>query len=141
MGFFNKVILLGNVTKNPDIRHIPGSGASVARFGLAVNRRYKGSDGVKDEACFVDIVAFSKLAEIAGEYIAKGMPVLVEGRLAFRTWEQDGIKRSKHEIVAENIQFIQRKEFSSANDEMRNAQEYDAEGDTSGHMTENDIPF
>ncbi|MDK2792884.1 MAG: single-strand DNA-binding protein, partial [Deferribacteres bacterium] len=74
--YFNKVIVMGNITKNPEVRYIPGTGTPVARFGLAVNRRYKSGDSVKDEACFIDIVAFSRLAEFAGEYIAKGMPVL-----------------------------------------------------------------
>ncbi|UOD35009.1 single-stranded DNA-binding protein [Deferribacteraceae bacterium V6Fe1] len=132
MGFLNKVILLGNVTKNPEVRYIPGSGTPAARFGLAVNRRYKSGDSVKDEACFIDIVAFSRLAEFAGEYIVKGMPILVEGRLSFRTWEQDGVKRSKHEIVAENIQLVQRKENSAVNDEI------DA---VSEDIVDDDIPF
>ncbi|MBZ4643262.1 MAG: ssb [Deferribacteraceae bacterium] len=132
MGFLNKVILLGNVTRNPEVRYIPGSGTPAARFGLAVNRRYKSGDSVKDEACFIDIVAFSRLAEFAGEYIAKGMPVLVEGRLSFRTWEQDGAKRSKHEIIAENIQLVQRKESSVVNDEIE---------DVPSTIDEDDIPF
>jgi len=132
MGFLNKVILLGNVTKNPEVRYIPGSGTPAARFGLAVNRRYKSGDSVKDEACFIDIVAFSRLAEFAGEYIVKGMPILVEGRLSFRTWEQDGVKRSKHEIVAENIQLVQRKESSAVNDEI---------GAVSDDIADEDIPF
>lgn len=132
MGVFNKVMLLGNITRNPEVRYIPGSGAAVARFGIAVNRRYKTADGVKDDPCFVDIVAFSKLAEFAGEYIAKGMPVLVEGRLSFKTWEQDGVKRSKHEVVAENIQLVQKKESSAPNDELNSGPE---------HIAEDDIPF
>jgi single-strand DNA-binding protein len=130
--YFNKVIVMGNITKNPEVRYIPGSGTPVARFGLAVNRKYKSGDSVKDEACFIDIVAFSRLAEFAGKYIAKGMPILVEGRLSFRTWEQDGVKRSKHEIVAENIQLVQRKESSVVNDEINTVSE---------DIVEEDIPF
>jgi single-strand DNA-binding protein len=132
MAGLNKVILLGNVTKNPEVRYIPGSGTPVARFGLAVNRKYKSGDSVKDEACFIDIVAFSRLAEFAGEYIVKGMPILIEGRLSFRTWEQDGVKRSKHEIVVENIQLVQRKESSVVNDEINTVSE---------DIVEEDIPF
>lgn len=132
MSFFNKVILLGNVTKNPEVRYIPDSGTPVARFGLAVNRRYKSGDSVKDDTCFIDIVAFSRLAEIAGEYIAKGMPILVEGRLSFRTWEQDGVKRSKHEVVAENIRLVQRKESSAVNNEIDTVSE---------DIVDEDIPF
>lgn len=125
--YFNKVMLLGNVTKNPEVRYIPGSNTAVARFGIAVNRRYKTADGVKDDPCFVDIVAFAKLAEFAGEYITKGMPVLLEGRLSFKTWEQDGVKRSKHEISAENIQLIGRKADEKANE--------------TPVITDTDIPF
>ena len=132
MGAFNKVMLLGNITRNPEVRYIPGSGAAVARFGIAVNRRYKTAEGIKDDTCFVDIVAFSKLAEFVGEYVAKGMPVFVEGRLSFKTWEQDGVKRSKHEVVAENIQLVQRKESSAPNYELNVTQE---------HIVEDDIPF
>jgi single-strand DNA-binding protein len=132
MGFLNKVILLGNVTRNPEVRYIPGSGTPVSRFSLAVNRRYKVNDSFKDETCFIDIVAFSRLAEFSGEYIAKGMPVLVEGRLSFRTWEQDGAKRSKHEVIAENIQLVQRKESST----MEEDSELSAED-----IQEDDIPF
>jgi single-strand DNA-binding protein len=132
MGFLNKVILLGNVTRNPEVRYIPGSGTPVSRFSLAVNRRYKVNDSLKEETCFIDIVAFARLAEFSGEYIAKGMPVLVEGRLSFRTWEQDGAKRSKHEIIAENIQLVQRKE-SSTLEEGSDFSDSDIE--------EDDIPF
>lgn len=132
MGFLNKVILLGNVTRNPEVRYIPGSGTPAARFGIAVNRRYKSGDSLKDETCYVDIVAFSRLAEFAGEYVVKGMQILVEGRLSYRTWEQDGAKRSKHEIVAENIQLVQRKETSAVNDEIE---------PISDDIVDDDIPF
>ncbi|BAI81439.1 single-strand DNA binding protein [Deferribacter desulfuricans SSM1] len=134
MGFLNKVILLGNVTRNPEVRYIPGSGTPVATFGLAVNRRYKQGDETREETCFIDIVAFSRLAEFAGEYVAKGISILVEGRLSYRTWEQDGQKRSKHEIVAENIQLVWRKD--------RTADASDLLDDTnSDTFDEDDIPF
>ncbi|MEC9491541.1 single-stranded DNA-binding protein [Flexistipes sp.] len=144
MGFLNKVILLGNVTRNPEVRYIPGSGTPVAKFGLAVNRRYKSGDEYKDETLFIDISAFARLAEITGEYVTKGMPLLVEGRLTFRTWEQDGVKRSKHEIVAENIQMISRPSGQSNRSEGTASSENSQITDNySGNdtMDENDIPF
>ncbi|MGA1861975.1 single-stranded DNA-binding protein [Deferribacter thermophilus] len=134
MGFLNKVILLGNVTRNPEVRYIPGSGTPVATFGLAINRRYKQGDDLREETCFIDIVAFSKLAEFAGEYIAKGISVLVEGRLSYRTWEQDGQRRSKHEVVAENIQLVWKKEkLADATDVIDELND--------DNFDEDDIPF
>jgi len=109
MGNLNKVVLVGNLTRNPEVKS--ATNTTVTTFGLAVNRKYKSAEGLKEETCFIDIVAFAKLAEIAGEYLAKGAPVLIEGRLSYNTWEQEGVKKSKHEVVAENIQFLQRKEY------------------------------
>lgn len=134
MGFFNRVILLGNVTRNPEVRYIPGSGTAVARFGLAVNRRYKAGNDTKEEVCYIDIVAFSKLGEFCGEFLTKGVSVLVEGRLSFRTWEQDGAKKSKHEIIAENIQLVWKKDKSDVNDVM-------ADSFDSTSIEEEDLPF
>ena len=96
MGFLNKVMLLGNVTRNPEVRFIPGRDIPVAKFGLGINRRTKD----KEDTCFIDIVAFGKTAEVCGEYVTKGMPLLIEGRLQYSTWEADGQKRSKHEVLA-----------------------------------------
>ena len=111
MASLNKVILLGNLTRDPELRYAP-SGTPVARFGLAVNtiRAGQGDDpNRKEEVCFVDIVAFGRQAETASEYLSKGRPALVEGRLQWRSWEgQDGQKRSKHEVIAERIQFMPR---------------------------------
>jgi len=109
MGYLNKVVLVGNLTRNPEVKS--ATNTTVTIFGLAVNRKYKSAEGLKEETCFIDIVAFAKLAEIAGEYLTKGAPVLIEGRLSYNTWEQEGVKKSKHELVAENIQFLQRKEY------------------------------
>ncbi|WP_265822558.1 single-stranded DNA-binding protein [Geovibrio ferrireducens] len=103
MGFFNKVVLLGNLTRNPEVRYIPGNDLAVAKFGLAVNSK-RNKD--KEETMFIDIVAFGKLGEVFGEYLTKGMPLLVEGRLSQNIWEQEGQKRSKHEVIASNIQFV-----------------------------------
>jgi len=109
MSSLNKVILLGNLTRDPELRYAP-NGTAVVRFGLAVNTQRGGQgDDRKEETCFVDIVAFGRQAETANEYLHKGRPALVEGRLQWRSWEgQDGQKRSKHEVIAERIQFMPR---------------------------------
>jgi len=109
MASLNKVILLGNLTRDPELRYAP-NGTPVARFGLAVNTSRAGQgDERREEVCFVDIVAFGRQAETASEYLSKGRPALVEGRLQWRSWEgQDGQKRSKHEVIAERIQFMPR---------------------------------
>lgn len=106
MASFNKVILMGNLTKDPEVRYTP-SGTAVASFGLAVNRRYKQGDETKEEVCFIDIVVFGKQAETSGQYLSKGQGVIVDGRLQQRRWDaEDGQKRSKHEVVAQSIQFL-----------------------------------
>ena len=109
MASLNKVILLGNLTRDPELRYAP-NGTPVTRFGLAVNTSRAGQgDERREEVCFVDIVAFGRQAETASEYLSKGRPALVEGRLQWRSWEgQDGQKRSKHEVIAERIQFMPR---------------------------------
>ena len=109
MAGFNKVIQMGHLTRNPELRYTP-SGTPVASFGLAVNRRFKQGDDLKEEVCFIDVVVFGTQAENAAKYIAKGSSVLVDGRLQQRRWEtEDGQKRSKHEIVAETITFLSKK--------------------------------
>ena len=107
MATLNKVFLIGNLTREVDLKYVP-SGPAVANFGLAVNRTYTNSDGEKvDDVCYVDIVAWNRLAEVAGEYLSKGEPIFVEGRLQLDSWEdQDGKKRSKLKVVAQNIQFL-----------------------------------
>lgn len=102
MASYNRIILMGNVTRNPDVRSIPGSNTAVARTGLAVNRKFK----EREEVLFIDITAFGKTAEIMGEYVVKGSPLLVEGRLSMNSWEQDGVKRTKHEVIIDNMQMV-----------------------------------
>ena len=110
MTSFNKVILMGNLTKDPEIRYTP-SGTAVANFGLAVNRRYRQGDETKEEVCFIDIVVFGKQAENSGQYLSKGQGVIVEGRLQQRRWEsEDGQKRSKHEVVAQSVNFLPKRQ-------------------------------
>lgn len=106
MAGFNKVILMGNLTVNPELRYTP-NGTSVASFSLATNRRFKQGDELKEEVCFIDVVAFGKQAEHCGQYLTKGSGVIVDGRLQQRRWEtDDGQKRSKHEVVADSVTFL-----------------------------------
>jgi single-strand DNA-binding protein len=103
---FNKVILVGNLTRNPELRYTP-SGTPVASFGLATSRRFKQGDELKEEVCFIDIVVFGKQAEHCGQYLSKGNGVIIDGRLQQRRWEtEDGQKRSKHEVVAQGVTFL-----------------------------------
>ena len=107
MASLNCVCLLGRLTRNPDVRYSP-SGTPVTALGLAVNNRIKRSDGSwQDDPCFVDVVVFGQQAEACGEHLNKGDPVLLEGRLQYRTWQdQQGNKRSKHEVMAFRVQFL-----------------------------------
>jgi single-strand DNA-binding protein len=106
---FNKVILAGNLTRDPELRYTPG-GLAIAKFGLAVNRKWKdGQSGeMKEEVTFVDIDAFGKQAEAIGQYLKKGRPILVEGRLKLDQWEdkQTQQKRSKLGVVLETFSFL-----------------------------------
>lgn len=103
---FNQVVLMGNLTRDPELRQIP-SGQSVCSFSLALNRSYKNSDGDWQEVTdYVDIVAWANLGERVAQYVTKGRPVLVNGRLQSRSWEQDGQKRSKLEVVASDVTFL-----------------------------------
>jgi single-strand DNA-binding protein len=103
---FNQVTLMGNLTRDPDLRQIP-SGQSVTSFSLALNRSYKDKDGNWQEATdFVDVVAWGPLGERVAQYVTKGRPVLVSGRLQSRQWEQDGQKRNKLEVVANDVTFL-----------------------------------
>jgi len=103
---YNKVILIGNLTKDPEIRYTP-SGTAVASFRLAVNHRYKQGEEFKEEVCYIDIVVFGKQAESCGQFLNKGNGVIVEGRLQEKRWEgEDGQKRSKHEVVAQTVRFL-----------------------------------
>jgi len=103
MASFNKVILLGNVTRDPELRYV-SNGTPVTEIGLAVNNRRKGPNGEwVDETTFVDVTFWSRDAEIAGEYVTKGSPLMIEGRLKLDTWEKDGKKNSKLRVVGEKL--------------------------------------
>src|SRR5881398_3978047 len=109
MASLNKVFLIGNLTRPPELRYTP-SGTAVADLRLAVNRNYTTQGGDKrEEASFITVVVWSKQAETCGEYLDKGSPILVEGRLQTREWEaKDGQKRTVVEVVAERVQFMGR---------------------------------
>lgn len=111
---YNKVIFIGNLTKSPEIRYTP-SGTPVTSFGLAVNRRFRQGEDLKEEVCFIDIVVFGKQAEHCGQYLSKGSGVIVDGRLQQRRWEtEDGQKRSKHEVVAQSVTFLPKRQDGGA---------------------------
>ncbi len=105
---FNKTILMGNLTRDPEIRSLP-SGQTVTNFGLAVNETWtdKSSGEKREEVCFVDVDAWGRQGEVVLEYFSKGKPILIEGKLKFRTWEaDDGSKRSKHSVTLDRFSFV-----------------------------------
>ena len=113
---FNRVLLIGNLTKDPELRYTP-SGTPVANLRLAVNSSFKDQSGQrKEETCFVTIVVWSKQAETCNQYLKKGRSVFIEGRLIYRSWEQDGKTRSTLEVRADRVQFLggPRREEASA---------------------------
>ncbi len=107
MPSYNRVILIGNLTRDPEVRFSSGNNA-ICKLGLAVSRNYTTRDGEKrEETTFVDVDAFGKVGEILGKYLQKGRPVMIEGRLQLDTWEtKEGDKRSKLKVVCENFQFL-----------------------------------
>ena len=107
MANYNKVLLIGNLTRDPQLSYLP-SQTAVVDFGLAVNRRWTGQDGQqREETCFVDCQAFGRQAENINKYLSKGRPLFVEGRLTFSSWTaQDGTKRSRLRVTVERFQFL-----------------------------------
>ena len=106
MANFNKVLLMGNLTRDPELR-FTSNGSALAKFGLAVSRKYKAGEEWKEEVCFVDITVWGKQAEQCRDYLAKGRSVYIEGRLQTRDWEdRDGNKRQTTEVVAQRVQFL-----------------------------------
>ena len=124
----NKVLLIGNLTRDPELRYIP-SGQPVTSFTVAVNRTYVSQSGEKkEEVSFLRVVVWGKRAEVCNEYLKKGSPVFVEGRLQSRSWDaQDGTKRSTIEVIAQSVQFLSRGGSRTAEDAPA---ELPADGDT-----------
>ena len=109
MASFNKVILMGNLTRDPDVRATGPTGMKVARLGLAINERRRDRGGqIVDCPVFVDVDAWDRLAELCGQHLAKGSPVLVEGRLQMDSWEKDGVRHQKLRVRASAIKFLPR---------------------------------
>ncbi len=146
---FNKIIIVGNLTRDVELKYLP-SGSAAATIGLASNRRYKKQDGtMADETCFVDVKLFGRTAEVANQYLKKGSQILIEGRLVLETWnDATGAKRSKHSIMAENMQMLGKasnNDNSSYNDD--SMQEYQNHGTMDNKrniqvdINEDEIPF
>ncbi|TWU28508.1 single-stranded DNA-binding protein [Bythopirellula polymerisocia] len=148
MASFNRVVLLGNLTRDIELRYV-GSGMAVTDIGLAVNDRVKRNDQWTEETTFVDITLWGRTAEVANEYLSKGSSVLIEGRLKLDTWEKDGQKHSKLKVIGERMQMVGGRggggggggggSRSSARDE---SQEYASEAAVSSSSPPSDeIPF
>lgn len=148
--YLNKVFLYGNLTRDPELKALP-SGSQVANFGLATNRTYKDKSGAKQEATeFHNIVAFGRTAEVIAQYMKKGRPIFVEGRIQTRSWEgkEDGKKQYRTEIVVDNFQFgADAKGASSAgatsntNDEQPSPKDDEAIKYPDEEINPEDIPF
>lgn len=145
---FNRVVMLGNLTRDVELRYLP-NGAAVSTTGIAVNRKFKKQDGSQgEEVCFIDVTFFGRTAEVANQYLSRGKKVLVEGRLKLDQWtDNQGVKRSKHSIVVETMQMIS---TQSAPDAPRGAEPTTYAGDVPvyDHRTaemppinEEEIPF
>jgi len=150
---FNKVLLMGNLTRDPELRYIP-SGTAVSTFDLAVNRVYKAQSGEKkQETSFIRTVVWGRRAEVCAEYLKKGSSVFVEGRLRSRSWEgKDGQKRNTIEVIANNVQFLTRAPKDRALSQPAPTETQDATPDegiesinldtnSSKGATEDEIPF
>src|SRR5512143_859725 len=130
MASFSRVTMMGNLTRDPELRYNP-NGTAVCNFSLALNRRYKQGGEFKEEVSYIDVVTFGKQAENCGQYLHKGNGVLVDGRLQQRRWEtDDGQKRSKVEVVATGIEFLPKKQAGA-----------EAEPEAAETIDEGDIPF
>jgi len=142
MANYNKIILMGNLTRDPQLSFLP-SQTPVCEFGLAVNRRWRGQNGEQREAtCFVDCRLFGKQAETFNQYMNKGKPVLIEGRLEFDQWEgQDGQKRSKHRVFVERFTFVGSRDGGAAPQRQASSGSPIAEPEPPIDEPGDDIPF
>lgn len=127
----NVVALTGNLTRDPELRHTP-SGTSVCKLGLAVNDRTKKNDEWVDVAYFFDVTVWGKMGENCAQYLSKGRPVAIQGKLIWSSWEKDGQKRSKVEIVAQSVQFLNKK--GDSGDNYGGADYSQGSGDSGGDM-------
>ncbi|MFC1517031.1 single-stranded DNA-binding protein [Candidatus Margulisiibacteriota bacterium] len=127
---YNKVFIIGRLTKDPETRYTP-SGIAVTRFTVAINRNFRGQSG-QEETDFLRVVAWRRLAEICGEYLKKGRLVSIDGRLQVSTWEKDGEKMKSAEIVADNMQMLERKKETETVPAVKNF---------NGSETAENVPF
>ena len=148
-GSLNKVMLMGNLTRDVEVKHLSGDNA-VGNFGMAVNRKFKGRDGdMREEVTFIDCEAWGRTAEVMGQYLAKGRPVFIEGRLKLDTWQDknDGSNRSKLKVVVESFQFVDSRNDGGGGGGGRSNSGggYQTAGAPSGPshtpVSEDDIPF
>jgi single-strand DNA-binding protein len=149
---YNQVLLMGNVTRDPQLKQLP-NGSSVVDFGLATNRKYRSAAGEdKEDTCFVDCAAFGKQAEVIHQYCKKGKPLFIEGRLKYDTWEDKaGAKRSKLSVVVENFQFLGSRDGSGSfegaaaesewRDDKKPNRSREKQFDGPPKFTQSDIPF
>ncbi len=144
MASLNKVFLIGNLTREPELRFIP-SGTAVATFTVAVNRTYTSQSGEKkEEVCFARVVVWGKQAESCSQYLAKGSQVFVEGRLIYRTWEQEGKTRNMLEVRADRVQFLGRPKAGGPIDELKDAAPEEIQAAlpaANSEESEGDVPF
>ena len=146
---YNKVILMGNLTRDPEVRYT-SSGTAIAKLGIAVNRSWSNKDGQKqEETTFVDVDAFGRQAETIGQYLKKGRPIMVEGRLKLDQWDdkQTGQKRSKLGVVLDRFEFIDSRgeggggDFSSESSSPSGGGATPAQGGGGGFAEDDDVPF
>ncbi len=145
MASMNRVILMGGLTRDPQTKNLPG-GSSVCEFGLAMNRKFKTASGEsRDEVTFVDCTAFGKTGEVIAQYMAKGKPILIEGRLKLDSWDDKngGGKRSKLTVVVENFQFVGGKDDGGAGRGRQGSrgEEQPPPSDNGSQVSEDDVPF
>ncbi len=140
MANFNKVLLLGNLTRDPQLSYTPNQTA-VVDFGLATNRKWTGQDGTqREETCFVDCRAFGRQAENINKYLSKGRLIFVEGRLTFDSWTgQDGTKRSKHKVTVQSFQFMPGAAAAGVGQTDQSVGERDSQAEP--QKSADDIPF
>lgn len=146
MTSFNKVILIGNLTRDPEMRYTP-NGTAVTTLPLAINRRYRQGEEMREDVCYVDVVVFGRQAENCSQYLTKGSGVIVDGRLSQNRWEaDDGTKRSKHEVVAQEVRFMPRRDGTAPSGGPPPQRAAAAAAESGGQMappdfTDDDIPF
>lgn len=142
MASFNRVILMGNLTRDPDIRAVGVNGMKVARLGIALNERRRDRNGqVIDTPVFIDVDAWDKLAELCGQYLVKGRAILVEGRLQMDTWEKEGVRHQKLKVRASTIKFLPQGERLGNPQQLQQRDQAENQAESALESETDDIPF